>query len=100
MPLIVIFRKKIKFYRKYAHKNEKIKYSYVYFLHKYLTLTRSTGIEAVSTLLKAFILKGFSYLLAKNTPIVLGFRDREILRQIFARFLCFLQSTGFSIFKR
>ena len=41
------------------------------FLHKCLTLVRSTGIEAVSTSLKAFIYKGFSHLLAKNTPIVL-----------------------------
>jgi len=41
------------------------------FLHKCLTLVRSTGIEAVSTLRKPFIYKGFSRLLAKNTPIIL-----------------------------
>lgn len=34
-------------------------------------VVRSTGIEAVSTSLKAFIYKGFSHLLAKNTPIIL-----------------------------
>ena len=64
------------------------------FLHKCLVLVRSTGIEAVSTSLKTFIYKGFSRLLAKNTPIILGFRDKEILRLIFIRFLCFLRSTG------
>ena len=47
------------------------------FLHKCLTLVRSTGIEAVFKSLKAFIYKGFSRLLAKNTPMVLGFRNRE-----------------------
>jgi len=39
-------------------------------------VVRSTGIEAVSTSLKAFIYKGFSRLLAKNTPIISGFRNR------------------------
>ena len=47
---------------------------------------RSTGIEAVSTSLKAFIYKGFSHLLAKNTPIILGFRDKEILSNFKAYF--------------
>ena len=41
------------------------------FLHKCLALVRSTGIEAVLKSLKAFIYKGFSPLLAKNTPIIL-----------------------------
>ena len=44
-----------------------------------LFLVRSTGIEAVSTSLKPFIYKGFSHLLAKNTPIILGFRDSKFL---------------------
>ena len=38
-------------------------------------VVRSTGIEAVSKTLKAFIYKAFSHLLAKNTPIILGLRD-------------------------
>ena len=49
-------------------------------------VVRSTGIEAVSTSLKAFIYKGFSHLLAKNTPIILGFRDRKILSNFKAYF--------------
>ena len=49
-------------------------------------LVRSTGIEAVFKTLKAFILKAFSPLLAKNTPIILGFRDREFLSNFKANF--------------
>jgi hypothetical protein len=40
---------------------------------------RSTGIEAVSTTLKAFIYKGLNHLLAKNTPKNLGFRKAIFL---------------------
>ena len=47
---------------------------------------RSTGIEAVSKSLKAFIYKGFSHLLAKNTPIISGFRDRKFSGDFKANF--------------
>ena len=39
------------------------------FLHKCLTLVRSTGIEPKAESLKAFIYKGFGHFLPKHTPI-------------------------------
>ena len=47
--------------------------------HNYPILVRSTGIEDVYRSLNPFIYKGLSHLLAKNTPIISGFRDREFL---------------------
>ena len=62
------FREKWAFLTEYLFKNAKNEAFMHFFLHNCLILVRSTGIEAVLGLLKAFIYKGFSHLLAKNTP--------------------------------